>query len=116
MDKEKKKPVIKIFSTQRIDKKSELFDCDTIIPVRCGAIFDKSFQSEIPGDDSGENISAKRLSFCELTTQFWAYKNVEADYYGFCHYRRYFSFAKERFPTDRWKSVIDSFIDEIGEE
>ena len=112
MDKEKKKPVIKIFSTQRIDKKSELFDCDTIIPVRCGAIFDKSFQSEIPGDDSGENISAKRLSFCELTTQFWAYKNVEADYYGFCHYRRYFSFAKERFPTDRWKSVIDSFIDE----
>ncbi len=103
---------IKIFSTQRIDKQCDVFDCDSIIPIRCGAVYDESYGGDIIGDDTGDNISSKRNSFCELTTQYWAYKNVEADYYGFCHYRRYFSFSDERLPTDRWKSVLDGYIDE----
>ena len=39
MESASKKPVIKIFSTQRIDKKADLFDCETIVPVRCGAVY-----------------------------------------------------------------------------
>lgn len=45
-------------------------------------------------DDEGENIANLNPRYCELTTQYWAWKNINADYYGFCHYRRYFDFSE----------------------
>lgn len=60
-----------------------------LIPIQAGAAI---ADNRLPGflhDDSGDNISEKNLSYCELTTQYWAWKNIEADYYGFFHYRRY---------------------------
>jgi lipopolysaccharide biosynthesis glycosyltransferase len=44
-------------------------------------------------DNTGDSISSRNKSFCELTAQYWAWKNIDADYYGFCHYRRLFSFS-----------------------
>ena len=100
-----KSPNIKIFVSHRIDINSELVDNPLYIPVRCGAVFDKENPMNIAGDDTGDNISEKRMSFCEFTVQYWAWKNVEADYYGLCHYRRYLSFSEKRYPTDEYNMV-----------
>ena len=42
------------------------------------------------GDNTGTNISNKNADYCELTGLYWAWKNLEADYIGSVHYRRYF--------------------------
>ncbi|MCH4095030.1 MAG: DUF4422 domain-containing protein [Acidaminococcus provencensis] len=41
-------------------------------------------------DNTGDNISAKNPCFCELTGLYWAWKNLDCEYIGLCHYRRYF--------------------------
>ncbi len=60
-----------------------------LVPVQVGAALS---EGALPGclrDDTGENISAKNRSYCELTAQYWVWKNVKADFFGFFHYRRY---------------------------
>lgn len=62
-----------------------------LYPIHVGAGLTEQV---IPGflrDDTGENISTLNRRYCELTGQYWVWKNVEAEYYGFFHYRRYLS-------------------------
>lgn len=60
-----------------------------LFPIQVGAFLaDKHFRDYLH-DDTGDNISEKNGSYCELTAQYWAWKNVKADYYGFFHYRRF---------------------------
>ena len=91
----KNKPDIKIFVSHRIDMEAETIDNPLYVNVRCGAVYDKRENVDMLGDNTGDNISEKRESFNELTVMYWAWKNVEADYYGLCHYRRYLSFATQ---------------------
>lgn len=101
---------IKIFVSHRIDLDAETVQNDIFVPVRCGAVFDNRENISMLGDDTGDNISEKRASFCELTVQYWAWKNVDADYYGLCHYRRYFSFSNKKYQEDSFNNVIDTYI------
>ena len=57
------------------------------LPVQAG----RALHAPLPytGDDTGENISGKNKNFCELTCLYWAWKNLDADAVGLCHYRRY---------------------------
>lgn len=103
-------PDIKIFVSHRIDLDSETIDNPLYIPVRCGAVYDDRDNIEMLGDDTGDNISEKRMSFCELTVQYWAWKNVKADYYGLCHYRRYLSFSNEIYDSDYQELVQEPVL------
>lgn len=70
-------------------EKTEIPASPLLFPIQVGAeCNDERFEGFLY-DDSGENISKKNKSYCELTAQFWAWKNDTADYYGFFHYRRF---------------------------
>ena len=58
--------------------------------------------AHVPGilpDVTGDQISGKNETFCELTVLYWAWKNLNKPYLGLCHYRRFF--AKRRFGNRR---------------
>lgn len=76
-------------------KKYRMPEDKMYIPVQAGAACrrDDSGNPITLGyltDDTGDNISLKNPSFCELTALYWAWKNVDADYLGLVHYRRHF--------------------------
>lgn len=68
-------------------------DDDVYLPLHVG----REGKSDLgfTGDNTGENISCKNANYCELTGLYWAWKNLQCDYIGLCHYRRYF--AKSRY-------------------
>lgn len=69
------------------------------LPLQVGAAGKESIG--FARDDEGEHISAKNPTFCELTGLYWAWKNLEADYVGLCHYRRHFGGRGKGAPLER---------------
>ena len=103
---------VKIFVSHRVDLAADCPQDPVFVPVRSGAVYDKNPLTDLPGDDTGENISEKNPSYCELTLQYWAWKNCQADYYGLCHYRRFLSFSEETYKPDPYGNILEGAIDE----
>lgn len=74
-------------------KQCQLPSDDIYLPVHVGAALSAE-KLEYTRDDTGENISALNPLFCELTGLYWAWKNLDADYIGLVHYRRFFAGGK----------------------
>lgn len=64
-------------------------------PIQVGTALAEKKLPDMLHDDEGVHISEKNKTYCELTAQYWAWKNLEADYYGFFHYRRYMDFSRK---------------------
>lgn len=59
------------------------------LPVHAGAALHPD--PRFTRDDTGGNISRRNPLYCELTVHYWLWQNADADAYGLCHYRRYFT-------------------------
>ena len=108
-------PDIKIFVSHRIDLDSETINNPLYIPVRCGAVYDEREAVTMLGDDTGDNISEKETLYGNLTTLYWAWKNVEADYYGFCVQDEYLAFTipnddQRLIENNEWKHLSQPFL------
>ena len=76
---------VKIFVVAH--KAFEMPEGESLVPIHVG----KNLLDGMIGDDTGDNISEKNPSYCEMTAHYWIWKNVrDCDYVGVCHYRRYF--------------------------
>lgn len=99
---------IRIFVTTHKDV--DTFYSDILQPVQVGPTEGRRRLMWALQDDDGENIAHLNPQYCELTTQYWAWKNVQAEYYGFCHYRRYFDFSEERHEENPYGEIIDDRV------
>lgn len=87
---------VKIFVTHSPNSLNYLIDRPFVYNVIAGSDYHTgAIPAGMVADNTGDNISKKNKSFCELTTLYWAWKNIDADYYGFCHYRRLLSFSNK---------------------
>lgn len=72
------------------------------LPLHVGKA-EKDLELGFQGDNTGDNISCKNATFCELTGIYWGWKNLSCDYIGLAHYRRHFRGKKGR---DKWDSIL----------
>lgn len=107
---------IKIFISYHKDSKR--LESEIMTPIHVGAKKSRLYL-DMKRDDEGDNISEKNDRYCELTAQYWAWKNVDADYYGFMHYRRQFVFKDVTYESEGYKlaeydRIDESYRKEIG--
>lgn len=84
------------------------------VPVQVGAEGKEIIKGYTP-DNTSDNISKLNPYFCELTGLYWAWKNLDADYIGLVHYRRYFTESK-RIPKEEDKKFKCVLTNEQLEE
>lgn len=85
--------MLKIFNFYH--KPAHMFQTPFLIPMHAGKAISKHNLNMI-GDNTNINISHKNRYYGELTGMYWVWKNIQSEYIGFCHYRRYFNFYTPR--------------------
>lgn len=89
---------------------------DILCPIQVGASLCED-DDRIPGilhDDEGDNISEKNPLYSELTAQYFAFKNSDADYIGLFHYCRYLAFKEPCKEEDGWGNLIYEECDDYA--
>lgn len=68
------------------------------------------------GDNTGDNISYKNKNYCELTGLYWAWKNLDCEYVGLAHYRRYFDIKDEDILKymEKYDIILDSPVKRLN--
>lgn len=82
-------------------KEAQFPDNSIYVSIEVGAYNKEKFLKVT--DNTGDNISDKNSSFCELTAAYWILYNDNSDIVGLTHYRRYF-FKKD---TNKLEFVLD---------
>ena len=103
----RKKKLVRLFVATH--KPGIMRNDDIFTPIHVGRAISpyKEELCDIIGDDTGENISSKNPSYCEMTAHYWIWKNVvDCEYVGLCHYRRYFG-------VDITESNIDQLMQDV---
>lgn len=100
-------------------KESPLIKSEVFLPINAGRAIacsdDKKWlEQNTVGDDSGENISALNPVYNELTAVYWAWKNLESDYYGLMHYRRHFVFSDKKRNYYVARKIGKNYLEKIG--
>lgn len=104
------KDILKIFVVSH--KPCDVYNDSVYTPIHVGkeiSKFNHEMQNFI-GDNTGVNISDKNSYYCELTALYWAWKNVDCEYIGFCHYRRYFEKKFSNENIEAAMSAVDAII------
>lgn len=97
-------------------KEYPVFRDPLYIPLMAGSALMRDVPAGYVRDDTGDNISSSNRTYCELTGLYWAWKNLDADYIGICHYRRYFGSATSRGQilrmeeAERFMELTDVFL------
>lgn len=98
-------------------KPFELLKSEILTPIHVGRAMSKPSEAKdwlvenMIGDDTGDNISYKNKNYCELTALYWAWKNLDADYVGLFHYRRFMCFGDSVLQT---YTIDKNFLNKIG--
>ena len=94
-------------------KKDVMATEEPYFPIHVGKVLSQE-ELGIAGDNTGDNISDKNRSYCELTGMYWAWKNLKnVDIIGLCHYRRYFDFHEQYSPILPHKILPSSVFDKL---
>lgn len=114
----KKNPRIRLFVSAH--KPTDYIKSDIIKPIQVGTALPghERISGYLHDDDGDDNISKKNPRYCELTASYWAWKNdLDYDYVGFFHYRRYLSFRDDILPESPWGTVERNFFtDDVARE